>query len=545
MRPVLRLALGLGMLLLASACARMPERAAAPAPDLVGTDEPFAEHAVYFVLTDRFVNGDPGNDHRDQGGEFRTFDLPTPGAPPGESDNVGYLGGDFRGLLAHADYIREMGFGAVWITPIVDNPDEHFSGGDPVAWKGFFTDRGKSGFHGYWGVNFFVEDEHLPSPGLHFRELTDGLRAKGLKTVLDIVANHGSPSFSMPKDQPKYGEIYDRDGRLVADHQNLEPEQLDPAGNPLHAFFFAKKDLAQLSNVDDTNPRVRDYFVEAYSHWIDQGADAFRIDTIRHVGLPFWKEFSDRIRAKRPGFFMFGEAFDHEAKHIAPFTLPENGAVSVLDFPLKAAMVKVFGREQADYAELAPALFLTDGPYRNVYELMTFYDNHDMARLDADDAGFVDAHNFLFTARGIPVVYYGSESGFMRGTVEHAGNRNYFGVEGIAAARAHPIRAALTRIANVRRQSIALQRGVQVPIEMGGDRAAFRRVYRKGGVAQTALVLLNKGDAPTRFEIADLAPGEWTSAIDGQVRRIEAGASASFEVAAHGVAVWLSAHSDR
>lgn len=530
----------LGLVLLASACARMPERPEPPAPDLVGTDEPFAEHAVYFVLTDRFVNGDPGNDHRDQGGEFPTFDLPTPGAPPGESDNVGYLGGDFRGLLDQADYIREMGFGAVWITPIVDNPDEHFSGGDPVAWKGFFTDRGKSGFHGYWGVNFFVEDEHLPSPGLHFRELTDGLRAKGLKTVLDIVANHGSPSFSMPKDQPKYGEIYDRDGRLIADHQNLEPEQLDPAHNPLHSFFSAKKDLAQLSNVDDTSPVVRDYFVEAYSHWIDQGADAFRIDTIRHVGLPFWKEFSDRIRAKRPGFFMFGEAFDHEAKNIAPFTWPENGAVSVLDFPLKAAMVKVFGREQADYGEIAPALFLSDSPYRNVYELMTFYDNHDMARLDADDAGFIDAHNFLFTARGIPVVYYGSESGFMRGTVEHAGNRNYFGVEGIAAARSHPIRAALTRIANARRQSIALQRGIQVPIEMAGDRAAFWRVHRKGGVQQTVLVLLNKGDASTRFEIAGMAPGDWTSAIDGQVRTVEAGASASFDVAAHGVEVWLS-----
>ena len=521
------------------ACASMAPSTPAPAPDIVGTDEPFAEHAVYFVLTDRFVNGDPSNDHRDQGGALRTFDLPTPGGPPGESDNVGYLGGDFRGLLDQADYIREMGFGAVWITPIVDNPDEQFTGGDPVAWKGFFTDRGKSGFHGYWGVNFFIEDEHLPSPGLHFREFTDGMRAKGLKTVLDIVANHGSPSFSMPKDQPKFGEIYDRDGKLVADHQNLEPERLDPAHNPLHAFFFAKKDLAQLSNVDDTSPRVRDYFVEAYSHWIDEGADAFRIDTIRHVGLPFWKEFSDRIRAKRPGFFMFGEAFDHEAKNIAPFTLPENGAVSVLDFPLKAAMVKVFGREQADYAEIAPALFLKDGPYRNVYELMTFYDNHDMARLDADDEGFIDAHNLLFTARGIPVVYYGSESGFMRGTVEHAGNRNYFGVEGIAAARQSPIRTALMEVAEARRTSIALQRGVQIPIEMAGDRAAFWRVYQHGDAHQTALVLLNKGDAPTRFEIAGMQAGEWTSAFDGHRRHVDATGEASITVGAHGVEVLL------
>ena len=181
----------------------------------VGTSEPFAEHAVYFVLTDRFVNGDPSNDQRDQGGAdlaLRTFDRPVPGAPAGRSDNVGYLGGDFKGLLDNAMYIRDMGFGAVWITPIVDQPDEAFTGGEPAKWSGFWTDGGKTGYHGYWGVNFYKLDEHLPSKDLDFRALTAGLKQHGLKTVLDIVANHGSPAYTMPKDQPKFGEIYDRDG---------------------------------------------------------------------------------------------------------------------------------------------------------------------------------------------------------------------------------------------------------------------------------------------------------------------------------------------
>ena len=68
-------------------------------------------------------------------------------------------------MLDNADYIRDMGFGAVWITPIVDNPDEAFTGGDPVQWGGMLTDRGKTGYHGYWGVNFYKLDEHLPSDG--------------------------------------------------------------------------------------------------------------------------------------------------------------------------------------------------------------------------------------------------------------------------------------------------------------------------------------------------------------------------------------------
>ena len=244
--------------------------------DYYGTLEPFASDAVYFVMTDRFVNGDRSNDQRSQGNGplLHTFDRPTPGAPPGLSDNVGYLGGDFKGLLDNAGYIRDMGFGAVWLTPIVDNPDEAFTGGDAVAWGGAFTDRGKTGYHGYWGDNFYMLDEHWPSAGLDFAGLTAGLRRHGLKTVLDIVCNHGSPAYTMPKDQPKFGKIYDRDGTLLADHQDLPPGKLDPLHNPLHAFYNTSGGLAQLSDLNENNPAVMDYLVGAYEQWIDQGATA-------------------------------------------------------------------------------------------------------------------------------------------------------------------------------------------------------------------------------------------------------------------------------
>jgi len=530
---------------LAAGCAHVDvpaAGAAAPVAEYVGTTEPFAANAVYFVVTDRFVNGDPSNDQREQGGSdpaLRTFDRPTPGAEV-HGGNIGYLGGDFRGLLDNAGYIADMGFGAVWLTPIVDNPDEAFTGGDPVGSDAFFKDRGKTGYHGYWGVNFFEVDEHLPSPGLDFAGLTAGLREHGLVTVLDIVANHGSPSFTMPVDQPKFGELYDADGRLVADHQNLAPADLDPAGNPLHAFFHDEPDLAQLSNLDDTHPAVLDYFVRAYSQWIDQGAGAFRIDTIRHVPHPFWKAFSDRIRAEHPGFFMFGEAFDHEAANIAPHTWPENGGVSVLDFPLKAALQEVFGTADAGFERLADALYLVDGPYANPYELMTFYDNHDMPRMQASDSGFIDAHNWLFTARGIPVIYYGSEVGFMRGTGEHAGNRNYFGQERIDAAIGHPIHEQLVRIARVRATTPALQRGLQVNVELEGDRAAFYRVLQHGDEAQIALVLLNKGDAPAAFAVERyLQAGEWRDALDGGRVEVASGDALAATVPAHGVKVFV------
>jgi len=531
----------------ATACAGTAPRPAPPAADYYGTLEPFAREAVYFVVTDRFVNGDTANDQRDQG----TFDIPL--APcNGVVGNIGYLGGDFRGLADNLDYIRGMGFTSVWITPVVDNPDAPFTGGTAPTCGGSLADKGKTGYHGYWGINFYRLDEHLPSRDLDFAGLTKGLHGAGLKVVLDIVGNHGSPAWTMPTRQPQFGQIFDKDGKLIADHQNLPPQKLDPEHNPLHAFYnnigpVDSKDgsifdgnLAELSDFNQDNPAVMDYLVGAYLQWTAQGVDALRIDTIGWLPHPWWHEFVKRIRAEHPGMFMFGEAFDYNAATIAEHTWPANANVSVLDFPLRGALEQTFGTAGKGFETLAEPLHLSGGPYANPYELMSFYDNHDMPRLDASDAGFIDAHNWLFTARGIPVVYYGSEMGFMRGRPEHGGNRNYFGVEGIAAAKASPIRAALARIAQVRAASPALQRGLQVNLELAGNRAAFYRVVQHAGTRQIALVLLNKGDAPERFAVrAMLQAGDWRDVLDGGVLPVRSGEALEADVPAHGVRVLL------
>jgi glycosidase len=515
---------------------RSGDAIAASGRSYVGTLEPFASESVYFVLTDRFVDGDPANNQPEQGGpELRSFDRPL--VENGvEVANIGYLGGDFRGIADHAGYIAEMGFTAIWITPIVENPDEAFTGGHRPG-EAMFGDRGKTGYHGYWGVNFFEVDEHLESPGLDFARFVALLREEhGLKVVLDIVANHGSPAYTMPADQPMYGEIYDAEGRLVADHQNLRPEELDPA-NPLHAFYRREPDLAQLGDTNWENPTVLDYFVDAYTRRLDDGVAAFRIDTIRHMPHAFWKSFADRIRSLRPGFFMFGEAFDYEATAIAPHTWPENGSVSVLDFPLKKAMEEVFAGD-GPYTRLADALHLQDGIYQNPYELMTFYDNHDMPRMAADDEGFMDAHNWLFTARGIPVIYYGSEMAFRAGRAEHKGNRDYFGDENVAQARNHPVREALMQIANLRKASPALQRGLQLNMTFSEDTAAFFRVHQHEGRNETALVLLNGGNRETSIRVERMtSAGSWRYTGGDSVEISQSEHPQDFELPPHSVRV--------
>ncbi len=525
-------ALLVAMALLAGACTRSTPPLVDS--DYLGTDALFASEAVYFLVTDRFVDGDVANNFPEQGGDtLGSFDIPIQLPNQGPA-NIGYLGGDFKGIVEHADFIANMGFTALWITPIVDNPDEAFSGSTPPG-EGMFADKGKAGYHGYWGVNFFKVDEHLESDSIRFADLTRILREDHqMKLVLDIVNNHGSPSYTMPVDQPKFGELYDAEGQLVADHQNLHPSELDPR-NPLHAFFNTSPDLAQLADLNEANPDVLDYLVAAHTQWIDQGAAAFRIDTIKHMPHSFWKRFSDRIRAERPNFFMFAESWSYDATQIAEHTYPENGGISVLDFPGQKAMNEVFA-DGAPYTRLLEYLHLDDGVYQNPYELMTFYDNHDMARMNADDNGFVDANNWLFTSRGIPVVYYGSEIGFQAGAKEHGGNRNYYGTENIDRARTHRIREQLALIANLRKKSSALQRGLQVNLEFATDTAAFYRVYRRDGITESALVLLNKSDDPQTLAIAAwLAGQDWR---DGMTQA-SINSETPLTLAAHSVRVLL------
>jgi cyclomaltodextrin glucanotransferase len=509
-------------------------------PEFYGTLNPYASESVYFLLTDRFVDGDKTNNHEDQGGKHPSFDVPLNG-PDGQQANVGYLGGDFKGVLNNAEYIKNMGFTSVWLTPIYDNPDQAFNGGEKVAFGEYYKDGGKTGYHGYWANNFYQVDEHLPSKDLSFADLTKQLKEKyQLNFVLDIVGNHGSPSYSMIEDQPKFGEIYDQSGQLIADHQNIHPENLDP-NNPMHAFYNNHTGLAQLSDINENNEAVLDYFEGAYLKWIAQGAHSLRVDTIKEMPHHFWKKLFDRIRQHHPDIFIFGESYSYEAEFIAEHTRPENGGVSVLDFPGRKVITEVFESSNSDFSHILSYLHLDDGVYQNPYELMTFYDNHDMERMNATDEGFIDANNWLFTARGIPVVYYGSEINFMTGKPEHKGNRNYLGQQRIEQAKNHNIHHELTNIAHVRKSSVALQRGLQVNLDFKGDVASFYRVYQNNDENQTALVLLNKGDSEADFNIDTmLSTGVWTDAIAGKEYKIDGNnLHLNIKVKGHGATVLL------
>ncbi len=133
-----------------------------------------------------------------------------------------------------------------------------------------------------------------------------------------------------------------------------------------------------------------------------------------------------------------------------------------------------------------------------------------------------------------------SEKGNMRATAEHDGNRNNVGQQRLDQAKDNTIQQALTKIANVRKKTVSLQRGVQVNIELNGHRAAFYRVIDNEDAQETALVLLNKGNSLESFDISEfMQSGKWVEQLTGQTLTVASSASLKTTVKPNGVQVWV------
>ncbi len=418
---------------------------------------PVTDENFYFVMADRFDNGDPGND---RGG------LPADPLISGfDPTRKGfYQGGDLKGLLSRLDYVRGLGTTSIWLTPSFKNKAVQLEDG-PSA-----------GYHGYWITDFTRIDPHLGT-NEDLRALIDAAHARGMKVYFDIITNHtadvigyqqGARQPYVSKDTAPYrtaaGTPFDdRDYAgtntfpplsptvsfpytpvLADDEKNLKvPAWLNDVTlyhnrgdtrftgeNSLYGDFFGLDDLFT------EHPRVVEGMIEIYQAWIrDFGVDGFRIDTMKHVNDEFWQRFGPRVLqfAREHGkreFFMFGEVFDTSRSVTSHFTT-HDPMQAVLDFPFQAA-ARDFASRGRPTNQLA-AFFTGDDWYTdadsNVYQLPTFLGNHDMGRIggfvQADNPGAGDAewiardrlaHELMYFSRGNPVIYYGDEQGFTGGT---------------------------------------------------------------------------------------------------------------------------------
>ncbi|MAF61696.1 MULTISPECIES: alpha-amylase family glycosyl hydrolase [Pseudomonadota] len=442
--------------------------AAAQAPDYSAAtvrSRPPQDEIIYFVLPDRFANGDPANDR----GGLKGDRLKT-GFDPAHKGF--FHGGDLKGLTQKLDYIQRLGVTAIWFAPIFQNKPVQGEPGQESA-----------GYHGYWVTDFTRVDSHFGTND-EFRAFVDAAHARGIKVYMDIITNHtadviyfkecaGKPvcAYRSKADYPYWTKgglegarinagfegdsvrTQENSARLTDPTYAYTPqlpkgeEQIKvPAwlNDPIHyhnrgntSFYGEDSRYGDFVGLDDLmteSPRVVDGFIDIYASWIDRfSIDGFRIDTARHVNPEFWARFApamlERARAKGiPNFHIFGEVANDAmdpgflAQHTRRDKLP-----AVLDFAFQAAVRDMLtGKAGTDlFAGLIAGDVLYEGGEATALTLPTFLGNHDMGRLghmldkaypDASEkerlARMKLAHVLLMTARGVPTVYYGDEQGF-------------------------------------------------------------------------------------------------------------------------------------
>ena len=582
----------------------------------------FRDESIYFMITTRFYDGDPKNNvlcWDNQKEQKRTKDP--------------CWRGDFQGVIDKLDYIKALGFTAIWITPVVQNA----SGYD---------------YHGYHAMDFSKVDcryqsgDGKKSGDVMFQELIDKAHDKGIKIILDIVLNH-TGNFG----EEKLCKIFDRDTQLrnqayidacmIPDESKLGSDYLsnvkiqyqrrlalmkntDGTNHDIHNYWHHTANnwnwdnpsrwMGQIAgdcvDLNTENDYVADYLVKCYGQFIKMGVDGFRIDTSGHISrLTFNKQFIPQFtalgkqyedkRLNKAPFFMYGEvctrmndvtyrgqanlscyfytwksdksllnAWNGSKSYWDSLELPEgaepvgpqelclkettspksenakmingawhepdysqNSGFNVIDFPMHYSY---------NTAEQAFRLASGDELYNDATYNVVYVDSHDYSpgpndtnRFGGTDAQWAENLSLLFTFRGIPCIYYGSEVGFRRGVRIDPGpngplsntGRAYFGgyitgdVEAsdfgeykasgnVAASLNHDVAQHLIRLNKIRQAVPALRKGQWTTDGCKANGGiAFKRAYKDS----YALVALNGGATFT-----DCPAGTYTDLVTGK-----------------------------
>ncbi len=455
-----------------SACAQdAPQAATLTLQERLPEDE-----VIYFVLPDRFENGDTQNDKGGLDGSAldHGFDPTIKGF---------YHGGDLAGLTAKLDYIQGMGVTAIWFAPIFKNKPVQGPPGQESA-----------GYHGYWVTDFTRVDPHFGT-NAEFKAFVEAAHARGMKVYMDIITNHTADVIGYAE-----GDSLDYAYRSLSDFpysRSVEgkainigflgdgiqtEENFAKLTNPAYAYTpkisEAEKDVkrpAWLNNpiyyhnrgsstfsgessrygdfagLDDLfteHPRVVEGMIEIYQSWITRfGIDGYRVDTAKHVNPEFWQAFVPAMLETAdaqgiPNFLIFGEVYsdNRNSGYLARFT-HRDGFPSVLDFAFQAAVRDALGKNEP--AGVLVEMFDGDVNYKGgeaaARALPTFLGNHDMGRFStlvkADNPGISPeellsrvklGHVMLMTLRGTPTIYYGDEQGFVGDGNDQAAREDMF-----------------------------------------------------------------------------------------------------------------------
>ena len=424
---------------------------------------------LYFVIVDRFADGDPGND--------RHVDPTAKGA---------FHGGDLKGLLARLDEISDLGVTAIWITPVVKNIPGFVTGAGFPDWA----------YHGYWADDFTKLDDRFGTEQ-DLRALADACHRRGMKLLLDTVYNHVG-----------YNSQYLKSPRTR--NWLRSGETGDCGTDDLTSCLSGLPDLkTERADVDE-------YLFEAHlSRAKRLGLDGFRLDTVKHVSHDFWKEHRRRARKLLgDGFFLLGEVWGGDAESLDPwfagdeldagFDFSFQG--SVLGFLEGRGRPVAFDRYLKSRERVRPGHLLA--PFLSSHDVPTA-----LSLLHGDKTLFRLAAVLELTAPGIPVIYYGEEVGRLGGEWPLNRSDMPWGDRdirpGAGAARDDSLRQDYKRLIALRRAHPALSRGRHESVSADRDLLVYAR--RDSASGDYALVAVNRGAAADTLRTA--VPPPWRGLV--------------------------------
>lgn len=478
-------------------------------------DIEFRQETIYFLVVDRFYDGDPENS---EGPNPELYD-------PEGKDWGKYWGGDLQGVIDKLDYLKDMGVTAVWLTPLFEQVEALFIE--------------QAAIHGYWIKDFkrlnprFIAKGDNPSinqtqetKDTVFDKLINELHQRNMKLVLDIVCNHSNPDFSGKK-----GELYD-DGVKIADFNDDKDNWYHHYGevqNWEDEWQVQNCELSGLATFNENNIAYRNYIKSAIKQWLDRGVDALRVDTVKHMPIWFWQEFNADISTHRPDVFIFGEWIYSDPRNDRSVEFVNESGMTILDFGLCVAIREVLGKGAEAGFSLVQDVLDLDYRYYGATELITFIDNHDMPRfqsLNPDPEMLRVAIGLIMTTRGIPCIYYGTEQ-YLHDDTE-GGNDPYNRPMMEKWDTDSPIYRDVRLLSGLRRLNPAISMGSQWQKYLTPDVYCYVRRYRDSVV----FVALNRGNSVTLEEVdTELPDGEHTEVLsrrkfevkDGKLYNLELG----------------------
>ncbi|AIY06268.1 pullulanase [Planococcus sp. PAMC 21323] len=348
------------------------------------------ESVIYFMLTDRFFDGDASNND--------PYELNYDTASRGT-----YQGGDFKGITSKLDYLDDLGVNTIWISPVVENIKHdvrYYETSDPYF-----------GYHGYWANNFGELNPHFGTMQ-EFHDLIDGAHDRDMKIMVDVVVNHsgyGLKEMDGAVANPPAGYPTDADRARFSDllRQGADVGTDEVVG-----------ELAGLPDFITEDPTVRKQIIDWQTDWIDKATtekgntiDYFRVDTVKHVEDAAWMQFKNALTEKMPEFKMIGEAWAAKVDNTQGYL--ETGTMdSLLDFGFKET-ARTFVNGSLIAAN--DALIDRNGKIDNTATLGQFLGSHDeegfLHSLAGDEGKLQVAATLQATAKGQPVIYYGEELG--------------------------------------------------------------------------------------------------------------------------------------